>query len=173
MQLFKTLIPVLILASAAAVHADNFEIIDGTATVTGKPSYSPQQARDNWDSACEQWKNETKDFNKTDQIMMLSCQTPVCGSNEGNETTCSSTAIMKIKTAGTRVQHRTKSGLLQDEISCPYWRMLARACEDAAEIAPILLRWCARRGAPCSPLLLRRRWSCGNWPWNHLLSWAD
>lgn len=85
------------------LHAQNFEIIDGNSNVSGKPNISQTKARENWDAACAQWKTETKELNKSDQVMALSCETPTCDSNEGI-VTCSSVAIYKVKTSGTRVE---------------------------------------------------------------------
>jgi hypothetical protein len=102
---FSKLILIASVFAAAQLHADDtFDIVDGSASVSGRPSYSATQARSNWDAACEQWKTETKEFNNSDHIMMLSCQTPSCAASENGETTCTSTAVFKVKTSGTRVQ---------------------------------------------------------------------
>lgn len=94
---------ILMLASSASASAEDFEIIDGSATVVGKPDNSQTQARENWGLACDKWKSEIKELNKKDQLMALSCESPSCTFDTGTYT-CTSNAIFKIKTAGTRVQ---------------------------------------------------------------------
>lgn len=93
----------LSLGANASATSDTFEIIDGHANVAGRPNSSSTQARQNWEAACEQWKSETKDLNRNDQMMMISCDTPVCSFDNGYYT-CSSNANFKVKTAGTLAQ---------------------------------------------------------------------
>ena len=103
MRFAKTFVLVSTILLNLHLHAENFEIIDGTANVSGKPNISAAHARENWEAACAEWKTETKELNKSDQVMGLSCENPTCNSNEGI-ITCSSTAVYKVKTSGTRVQ---------------------------------------------------------------------
>lgn len=93
----------VILPSAA--FAQEFEIIDGSAEVAGEPATSTAEARSNWNFACEKFKAETKEYNRGDQIMLLSCDNPICAfSSDTGKTTCTSMANFKVKTQGTRVR---------------------------------------------------------------------
>ncbi len=98
----RTPILCLILFIVPSIHAQDFENIDGHAHVVGKPNPMPSQARENWVAACEQWKIETKDLNRNNIVMMMSCETPACGANDAMYS-CESDAIFKVKTAGGRV----------------------------------------------------------------------
>jgi hypothetical protein len=88
MRFSKAISMILILFSGFNLRAENFEVIDGVAHVTGKPSLSPSQARANWDTACDQWKAETKEINR-DNLLVISCEQPACTDFDG-DVTCSS-----------------------------------------------------------------------------------
>jgi hypothetical protein len=89
---------------ASNAYAQTFDIIDGNASIVGQPALTLDEARRNWTTACNEWKEETRDLNKNDQLMQLSCEQPTCTYNNEGRNTCSSTAIYKVKTQGTRAQ---------------------------------------------------------------------
>ncbi|MGZ3722904.1 MAG: YXWGXW repeat-containing protein [Bdellovibrionales bacterium] len=103
MQFSKQLILVSGILLTFAASAENFEIIDGTAKVTGAPNHLKADARTNWVAACEDWKRETVQLNKNDQVIMMACQDPACPLGDDGYFTCSSQASFKIKTSGTQV----------------------------------------------------------------------
>lgn len=73
-----------------------FEIITNEDEVAGEAAPLIKDARLNWKTACTEWKNETKDLNKENQILSLSCGKMECTS-AAMETTCSSKARYKMK----------------------------------------------------------------------------
>jgi len=77
---------------------DHYQITDGTAEIEGEPEILSKAARDSWKKACAEWKNETKDLNKENQVMAISCNKPTCTKNEASATVCQSTGSYKIKT---------------------------------------------------------------------------
>jgi WXXGXW repeat (2 copies) len=126
---FSKVIILLIMFTGLNLHAQNFEIIDGTANVAGKPSSSPNQARENWTAACDQWKSETKDLNKSNEVMMLSCENPACTSDNAMFS-CSSQASFKVKTSGTFAQHPPQPEPVQVEqtiVSTPPPQLIVEA----------------------------------------------
>ncbi len=103
MQTARFWILIMIAISSLPLKAESFEIVDGGAAVTGKPNGSSNQARDNWQAACDQWKSETKELNKNNEILNLSCESPACDWQSGNYT-CTSHAVYKLKISGTFAQ---------------------------------------------------------------------
>ncbi len=89
-----------LLISSAFSYAETFEIVDGSAQVAGSPNVSQAKARRSWEGACEKWKAETRELNRGDKIMMMSCETPVCDSDFGM-VVCSSEAVFKVRVSGT------------------------------------------------------------------------
>ena len=75
-----------------------YQITEGTAQITGDPEIMVKAARAGWKKACDEWKKETKDLNKENQVLALTCNSPSCAKNETSETVCSSTGTYKVKT---------------------------------------------------------------------------
>ena len=73
-----------------------FEIVSDEADVDGDPAPLMKEARNNWKMACSQWKKETKELNKENQVLAMNCGTPQC-TKEGVETICSSKGKYKLK----------------------------------------------------------------------------
>jgi hypothetical protein len=79
-----------------------FEIVDGTNEVEGEPGQDTSGARSKWQKSCDVWKGETKDLNKMNQVVSMSCGSPSCAFQENGTYICSSTAAYKIKIEGVR-----------------------------------------------------------------------
>jgi hypothetical protein len=73
-----------------------FEIVEGNGDIEGDPNVLIKSARDEWKKACESWKNEIKDLNKENQILVVNCDAPACKS-EASGTVCKSTGSYKLK----------------------------------------------------------------------------
>lgn len=82
--------------------AKQFEIIDGTAPITGEPGNDSKLARVQWSKACDAWKAETKELNKSNQVMSMVCGSADCAYQENGSYVCSSTAVYKLKTEGVK-----------------------------------------------------------------------
>ncbi len=83
-------------------EAKHFEVLDGTAQVGGEPGNDSNLARAKWQTACDAWKAETKDLNKSNQVVALACGSADCTYQENGNYICKSTATYKIKTEGIR-----------------------------------------------------------------------
>lgn len=81
---------------------NQFEIVDGTNEVEGEPGSTTSSARSKWQKACEIWKGETKDLNKMNQVVSMSCGSASCAYQENGTYICSSTAAYKLKIEGVR-----------------------------------------------------------------------
>lgn len=77
-------------------HKLEYQITEGTDDVSGDAAPLLKEARTNWKKACEDWKKELKELNKTNQVITLSCGQMSC-KTEAMETTCKSTGNHKIK----------------------------------------------------------------------------
>jgi hypothetical protein len=75
-----------------------YAISEGSAEISGEPAILLTEARKNWKKACDEWKQETKDLNKDNQILAISCNKSQCEKNSITETICSSNGTYKIKT---------------------------------------------------------------------------
>lgn len=76
----------------------NYEITEGHEDISGDPQILSKDARDSWKTACADWKKETKENNKDNQVIALSCGSPVCEKKDATEITCVSNGTSKIKT---------------------------------------------------------------------------
>ncbi|CAN5488677.1 hypothetical protein BH10BDE1_BH10BDE1_22880 [soil metagenome] len=85
-----------------AKESKQFEIIDGTNEVAGDPGQDTTAARAKWQKSCDVWKGETKDLNKMNQVVSMSCGSPSCAFQENGNYVCSSTAAYKLKIEGVR-----------------------------------------------------------------------
>jgi len=90
-------------AFAADATAGAFEIVDVSGQITGEPAATSDAARNAWTKACQDWKSETKDLNKNNEVLGMSCNSSACAFTESGKWQCSSTGTYKVKTAGTRV----------------------------------------------------------------------
>lgn len=75
-----------------------FEIVEGKAQVEGEASVLAKDARKNWKKACEDWKKETKEMNKGNQILLLDCGKSTCSLQGSEGQICTSEASFKVKT---------------------------------------------------------------------------
>lgn len=75
-----------------------FEITEGTAEIAGEPEVMTKAARTSWKKACDEWKKETKDLNKENQVLVLNCNNPTCAKDSTSATVCTSTGAYKVKT---------------------------------------------------------------------------
>lgn len=82
-----------------------FEVMDISGAISGDPVFTQDAARASWSKACDQWKAETKDLNKNNQMLAINCNSPSCIASDDGKNQCTSTGTYKIKTAGTRVNN--------------------------------------------------------------------
>ena len=75
-----------------------FEIVDGASDIEGEPAPLNKEARNNWKKACTEWKAETKELNKENQLLVLNCGTVTCSKESPTEVLCKSKGTYKIKT---------------------------------------------------------------------------
>lgn len=77
--------------------ADNqYEIVSGEDEVAGDAAPLLKEARLNWKKACDEWKKETKDLNKENMVVSLTCGKMECAT-VAMESTCRSTGTHKIR----------------------------------------------------------------------------
>ncbi len=91
------------LKPALADVTGKFEIVDLSGQIVGELQSSSDSARSSWSQACAEWKNETKDLNKNNEVLGINCNTASCNFAETGKWQCVSTGTYKVKTAGTRV----------------------------------------------------------------------
>jgi hypothetical protein len=78
-------------------RTDNkFEVITNKDEIEGESSPLLKEARANWDTACKDWKKETKELHKENQIIALNCGKRNC-STSAMETSCTSEGTSKVK----------------------------------------------------------------------------
>lgn len=78
-------------------RTDNkFEVVTNTDEIEGESSNLLKEARTNWNNACKEWKKETKELHKENQIVALNCGKRNC-TTTAMETSCSSQGTSKIK----------------------------------------------------------------------------
>jgi hypothetical protein len=75
----------------------NFEIVEGSGEVSGDPQLMNKEARASWKAACNDWKKEIKELNKTNEIIVLNCNKPNCQKSDGGQTVCESNGDYKVK----------------------------------------------------------------------------
>jgi len=81
----------------------HFEIVDGSSQITSDTDPLSDGAKKKWKTACADWKKETKDLNKGNQVIALSCGSPACAAGDNGAYVCSSMGSYKVKIAGVRV----------------------------------------------------------------------
>lgn len=79
-------------------NTGEYTITEGRVEVAGDPEILSKAARDSWKKECDKWKQEIKDLNKENQILAISCNSPVCKKTEASETQCQSEGVYKLKT---------------------------------------------------------------------------
>jgi hypothetical protein len=109
----KTLILSILFLVLGKVSADpsattpsssgQFEVVDVSGQIAGEPDLTVDGARSSWTKACQEWKTETKDLNKNNEVLGINCNTASCNTVDTVKTQCSSTGTYKVKTAGVRV----------------------------------------------------------------------
>ena len=67
------------------------------STIVGESAPIASEARTNWKTACNRWRQEFRDANEDARIINLSCGEAECSGNAGNKT-CVSKGTYKIKT---------------------------------------------------------------------------
>jgi hypothetical protein len=80
-----------------ATPQKTYEIMSETADVEGEPETLSKDARTSWKKACADWKTETKETNKENQILSINCGKPTCDKSENVTTTCKSVGTYKMK----------------------------------------------------------------------------
>lgn len=73
-----------------------YELTEGSDEISGDPAPLLDTARKNWKKACDEWKKETKDLNKENQVLILSCGKMSC-ITAAMESSCTSRANYKLK----------------------------------------------------------------------------
>ena len=76
----------------------DYDITESHEDISGDPQILSKDARDSWKTACADWKKETKENNKGNQIISLSCGSVKCEKKDATEITCVSSGTSKIKT---------------------------------------------------------------------------
>jgi hypothetical protein len=74
-----------------------FSILKDTQEIEGDPSVSSKDARQNWKNACSEWKTETKELNKKNEIISLDCGHPTLSKEESGQKSYHSTGKYQIK----------------------------------------------------------------------------
>lgn len=80
-----------------AAKEKTYEIVEGEDEVSGDPELVIKEARASWKKACDEWKKEIKDLNKTNQLIHINCGKMAC-TKEGTDHSCKSQGKYKVKT---------------------------------------------------------------------------
>ena len=89
-----------------------FSVLKDTQEVEGDPSVSEKEARANWKSACAEWKTETKELNKKNEVLTLDCGRPTLSRGESGQKSYTSNAKYQIKV---RMRSYAKAEDLDDD----------------------------------------------------------
>lgn len=73
------------------------EVLDSSVEIEGESAPLLKAAKNNWKTACEDWKKEVKELNKDNQILSMNCGTSKCAPEATAMTICKSTATYKIR----------------------------------------------------------------------------
>ena len=87
---------VIIKKGSSSSLGPEFEIVSGTGEILGDPTLGAKDAYSNWKSACDDWKKETRELNKENQVLALSCNAPD-RSQENGQHMYRSTGTYKLK----------------------------------------------------------------------------
>lgn len=74
-----------------------FEVVTDQAQISGEPEILSKAARASWTKACAEWKKETRELNKDNQVLALNCGLPKCVKTDMTETVCTSDASYKLR----------------------------------------------------------------------------
>ncbi len=74
-----------------------YEVVISEDEIEGDAAPLLKEARVNWKKACADWKAETKELNKENQILTMTCGKMECAT-VSMESTCRSQSKVKIKT---------------------------------------------------------------------------
>jgi len=74
-----------------------FEIVSGSAEIAGEAAAGVQESYQKWKTACSEWKTETKDLNKGNQILELNCNAPTTTKQVNDLQSHRSTGTYKLK----------------------------------------------------------------------------
>jgi hypothetical protein len=96
-----------------------FEILDLSGEIRGQPELAADAARNSWQRACNEWKSETKELNKKNELIAINCESPSCTLLDSAKTECTSTGTYKIKTAGTRVNAPSEPSVVMTSPPAP------------------------------------------------------
>lgn len=97
----------------AQVTNGQFDVVDLSGSILGEPQVSQDSARNSWNEACRDWKKETKELNKNNEILGINCSVPSCSFLDSGKTQCTSTGTYQVKTAGTRVDNSSSAPVVQ------------------------------------------------------------
>ena len=60
-----------------------FEIVSGTAEITGEEEFDEKKALQTWKDSCAEWKVEIKELNKSGQVLVMDCGSRVKAKEKG------------------------------------------------------------------------------------------
>ena len=88
-----------ILPTTLPTQIPDFEIISSHEDIEGDPALGIKPSRENWKTACSEWKQDTRENNKGNHIIAMSCGTPRPESegNGGGQYTTRSTTNLKMR----------------------------------------------------------------------------
>jgi hypothetical protein len=75
---------------------DKFEVVTNKDEIEGESAPLMKEAKENWNQACKEWKKETKELHKENQIVALNCGKRTC-TTTAMESSCHSEGVSKIK----------------------------------------------------------------------------
>jgi hypothetical protein len=79
-----------------AIIERKYEVVTTEDEIEGDSAPLLKEARTNWKKACSDWKNETKELNKDNRVMQMSCGKMRC-STESMESTCTSKSKLTLR----------------------------------------------------------------------------
>ncbi len=83
-----------------------FTILKGSQELEGEPNANPKDAYQNWKTACTEWKTETQELNKKNEVITLDCGRSKLERAESGQKVYRSSATYQIK-----VRMRSESAL--------------------------------------------------------------
>ncbi len=87
----------VIIKKGVASFGPDFEIVSGVDEVAGDPLAGSKESHASWKVACENWKKETRELNKTNQVLSLNCNLPMPTRIEGGLNIYHSSASYKLR----------------------------------------------------------------------------
>lgn len=95
----------VIIKKGVTSFGPDFEIVSGVDEVAGDPLAGSKESHASWKLACENWKKETRELNKSNQVLSLNCNLPIPTRIEGGLNIYHSSASYKL-----RVRIRNETG---------------------------------------------------------------